>query len=438
MKGPEERTAIYSRVSTMSSVTAMILAGGFGTRLLTLSNRRAKPAVPFGSNYRLIDFTMSNVMHSGIDHVGILTQYKPYSLNAHIGMGEAWGFSGRRAVAKVLPPYVGGKDSDWYGGTADAIYQNLSFVRRFGAETILILSGDHIYHMSYADMVDYHLSRNADLTIATQPVPWEETSRFGIIKFDDNGRVEAFQEKPQQTPVSNQANLGIYAFKRTVLEKYLRDFGSSNPNADFGKDIIPAMIQQCSCYAYEFPHYWRDVGTLQSFWEANFDCLNPASGLNLHQWRVRTNSEEDPFPYNLPLQIHGEGRIVNSIVGKGSCIRGSVSNSIIFRGVEIGKGAEVRNCILMDGTCVGPGAKISHLITDKMVRIGACVRAGLDPQDAPVNDRYPTYLNTGLTLIGKGTDIPPDYRVGNNCLINPDRTPGDFSGSELLSGTTLG
>ena len=420
----------------MSNVIAMILAGGFGSRLLILSNRRAKPAVPFGSNYRLIDFTMSNVMHSGIDHVGILTQYKPYSLNAHIGMGDAWGFSGRRSVAKVLPPYVGGKDSDWYSGTADAIYQNLSFIDRFNADAVLILSGDHIYHMSYADLIDYHFSRNADLTIATQPVPWEETSRFGIVKCDDNGRVEVFQEKPEGTPISNQANLGIYVFKRSVLEKYLREY-AGNPHSDFGKVIIPAMIRPCACYAYEFPHYWRDVGTLQSYWEANFDCLNPASGLNLHQWRVRTNSMNDPFLYGLPLQVHKEGRVVNSMVGKGSCISGSVNNSIIFRGVEIDSGAEVHNCILMDGTHVGEGAKVHNVITDKMVTIGANTEVGLNPAGAPPNNRFAEHMNTGLSLIGKGAVIPPDFRIGNNCLVYADLKPDAFTGNELASGMTL-
>lgn len=420
----------------MSNVVAMILAGGFGTRLLILSDRRAKPAVPFGSNYRLIDFTLSNVMHSGIEHVGILTQYKPYSLNAHIGMGEAWGYSGRRSVAKVLPPYVGGKDSDWYGGTADAVYQNLSFIDRFNGETVVILSGDHIYHMSYRELIEYHYARNADVTIATQPVPWEETSRFGILKFDESGRVEAFQEKPEQSPISNQANLGIYVFKRTALESYLRELGASG-HSDFGKDIIPSMIRSSSCYAYEFPHYWRDVGTLQSYWEANFDCLNPASGLNLHQWRVRTNSTDDPSHYGLPLQIHREGRIVNSIVGKGSCVSGSVTNSIVFRGVEIGKGAEVHNSVLMDGTVVGEGAKVHNVITDKLAIIGANAQMGLNPTGAPPNDRFPKYMNTGLTLIGKSTVIPPDYRVGNNCLVYADRMPEHFSGAELPSGSTL-
>lgn len=422
----------------MANVIAMILAGGEGSRLMTLSNRRAKPAVPFGSNFRIIDFTMTNVMQSGIRYLGVLTQYKPYSLMAHIGMGEAWGFSGRSAVAKILPPYYGGQDSDWYAGTADAIYQNMSFIARFNADAVLVLSGDHIYNMNYTDLLEAHFRKDADVTLATQPVPWEETDRFGIVKCDKSKRIEAFQEKPKDNPISNQGNLGIYVFKRSLLEKRLRDdAANSDSTHDFGTDIIPGMLRECDCYAYEFPNYWRDVGTLQSYWEANMECLNPASGLDLHRWHVQTNYLNDPPEYGAPLCVSEGGKVMNSILGRGSYVRGSVINSIIFRGVEIGPGAVIRDSIIMDGSRIGAGAKITKVITDKNVEIGAGAVVGSESDELRPNDRYPKHLATGLTLIGKLSKIPPEMHIGSNCLIYPDRAHEHFTSARLESGQTL-
>ncbi len=420
----------------MAETIAMILAGGQGSRLSILSEHRAKPAVPFGSNFRIIDFALSNTMHSHIRYVGVMTQYKPYSLMAHIGNGEAWGFGGRTSMAKILPPYMGSAAGDWYAGTADAIYQNISFIERFNVDTVLVLSGDHIYRMAYGEMIDSHVRRNADLTIATQAVPHDEAHRFGILKADRRGRVELFQEKPRK-PQSNQANLGIYVFKRSVLEDRLNaDAEDPNSSHDFGKDILPRMVEECDCYTYEFPRYWRDVGTLQSYWEANMECLTPRLGLDLRKWGVHTNWHEIPLEYQMPCHVYGGGQIVNSIVGKGSSIRGSVVNSVLFRGVEVGPGAEIHDSIIMDGAKIGAGAKVRHLIADKHSVIGPNTIIG-DGDNAPLNKETPEHLSSGLTLMGMYSKVPEDYQIGRNVLIYPDLEPEHFPADKLEHGETL-
>lgn len=421
----------------MGEAVAMILAGGQGSRLSILSNQRAKPAVPFGSNYRIIDFVVSNVMHSNIRYMGVMTQYKPYSLMAHVGNGESWGYTGRYSVAKVLPPYVGDKDSDWYAGTADAIYQNLSFIQRFDVDTVLVLSGDHIYNMRYQDLIAYHQQNKADLTIATQPVPWNETHRFGILKSDPHGRIEAFEEKPKANPISNQANLGIYVFDRKVLEDWLqKDARNPDSSHDFGNDIIPEMIKKCNCYGYEFRDYWRDVGTLQSFWEANMECLDPTCGLDLGRWRVHTNCE-DGITYPCPARIAPEGSAIHSMIGKGSTIAGTVINSILFRGVRVEAGAIVRDSVIMDGARIGPEARVTRVVADKHIHVGAGAEVGASDPDAPPNRLYPSYLCTDLTLIGKRACIPESYKIGPNCLIHPHLSEGLFAGMQLKAGSTL-
>lgn len=424
----------------MGETIAMILAGGQGSRLSILSSQRAKPSVPFASNYRIIDFVISNVMHSNIRYMGIMTQYKPYSLMAHISHGEPWGFSGRYSVAKVLPPYMGDKDSDWYAGTADAIYQNRTFINRFdNVDTVLILSGDHIYNMNYADLIETHHRNQADLTIATQPVPWSETKRFGILSSDSRGKIEAFEEKPEKDPISNQANLGIYVFNRKMLLQWLME-DAHNPDSshDFGKDIIPKMIHSCNCYAFEFPHYWRDVGTLQSLWEANMDCLNPSSGLNLKKWKVQTN-HEDGIRYCVPAQVCSGGNVIHSMVGKGSYIDGDVINSILFRGVHVGKGAVVRNSVIMDGAYIGANAHVNDLVADKYLHVGEKASiCGADNRDgAEANHLKPSHLFSGLTLTGKRVRIPDGYRVGRNCLLYPDVQPDHYPEQSLPDGSTL-
>jgi glucose-1-phosphate adenylyltransferase len=301
-----------------------------------------------------------------------------------------------------------------------------------------VLSGDHIYNMAYAEMLDYHVRNNADLTIATQPVPWDEASRFGVLKSDKKGRVEMFQEKPKD-PASNQANLGIYIFKRSVLEERLRE-DAANPESshDFGKDIIPKMIaENAPCYAFEFLDYWRDVGTLQSFWEANMDCLDPASGLDLARWKVHTNCLSDSMQFCMPTLVHSGGSVVHSTVGKDSEISGTVINSILFRGVKVAKGAVVRNSIIMDDAEIGPGAIVEGLISDKHMKIGANARIGDSAPDAAVNKLYPDYLNTGLALFGKNVRVPEGCRIGRNCLVYGGSKEDRFPSEGLADGATL-
>ncbi len=423
----------------MSETIAMVLAGGQGSRLSILSEHRAKPAVPFGSNYRIIDFVLSNIMHSGIPYAGILTQYKPYSLMAHIGSGESWGFTSRQSVLKILPPYRGTTAGDWYAGTADAICQNLSFISRFDVDMVLVLSGDHIYNMNYSDLVEFHKRHKADVTIATQPVPWEETARFGVLKSDKSGRIEGFQEKPKSDPISNQANLGIYVFRRAFLEERLREDAQDPASThDFGKDLIPKMVGESRCYAFEFSHYWRDVGTLESYWEANMECLNPRGGLDLDAWRVHTNWTDEPSHFHMPSHIYGNGTIVNALVGKGSSVRGRVINSILFRGVEVQEGAEVRDSVLMDGVRVCSGARVSRLIADKYAEIGVRSVVGEKETDAPPpNFEHPDLLASGLTLIGRYTKTPENCRIGLNCLVYPDLGPECFPAEGLSSGGSI-
>ncbi|MFW6287005.1 MAG: sugar phosphate nucleotidyltransferase, partial [Candidatus Sumerlaeota bacterium] len=268
-------------------------------------------------------------------------------------------------------------------------------------------------------------------------VPPEEAHRFGILKADRRGRVEIFQEKPAE-PLSNQANLGIYVFKRSVLEERL-NADAENPNSshDFGKDILPRMVEECDCYTYEFHRYWRDVGTLQSYWEANMECLTPRLGLDLREWGVHTNWHEIPLEYQMPCHVYGEGQIVNSIVGKGSSIRGSVVNSVLFRGVEVGPGAEVHDSIIMDGAKIGAGAKVRHLIADKHAEIGPNSVIGDGNGDSPANKETPDYLYSGLTLMGMYTRMPENYNVGRNVLIYPDLSPEDFPADRLDHGETV-
>jgi glucose-1-phosphate adenylyltransferase len=358
---------------------------------------------------------------------------------AHIGSGESWGFTSRQSVLKILPPYRGNTAGDWYAGTADAIYQNLSFISRFDVDTVLVLSGDHIYNMNYSDLVEFHKRHKADVTIATQPVPWEETSRFGVLRSDKTGRIEGFQEKPKSDPISNQANLGIYVFRRAFLEERLRE-DAQNPTSthDFGKDLIPRMVGESRCYAFEFSHYWRDVGTLESYWEANMECLNPRGGLDLDAWRVHTNWVDEPSHFHMPSHIYGNGTIVNSLIGKGSSVRGRVINSILFRGVEVQEGAEVRDSVLMDGVRISRGARVSRLISDKFAEIGAQSVVGEKETETPPSNReHPDLLASGLTLIGRYSKTPECYRIGLNCLIHPDLGPEHFPTQALASGESV-
>ncbi|MBO7177773.1 MAG: glucose-1-phosphate adenylyltransferase [Clostridia bacterium] len=339
---------------------AMLLAGGQGTRLGALTRKVAKPAVPFGGKYRIIDFTLSNTINSDIDTIGVLTQYQPFDLNQYIGNGQPWDLDRLEGGAFVLPPYQKAKSGEWYKGTANAIYQNIDFVDRYNADYVLILSGDHIYKMDYNKMLQYHIAKGADCTIAVQNVPIEEASRFGIMNTDADDKIFEFEEKPKQ-PKSTKASMGIYIFTWAKLKKYLiEDELNKNSHNDFGKNIIPNMLNAGEqMYTYDFKGYWKDVGTISSLWEANMDILNSQSGINLSDsdWKIYARNTAEP-----PHFVGAGAKISNSVVSEGCVVRGQVINSIISRGATIEKGAVIVDSIVMPNAVVKAGATINHSI----------------------------------------------------------------------------
>ena len=347
---------------------AMILAGGQGSRLGALTKNVAKPAVPFGGKYRIIDFPLSNCIHSGIDTVGVLTQYQPLELNTYIGNGNPWDLDRSMGGAYVLPPYQSASTGEWYKGTANAIYQNIAFMDGFNPENVLILSGDHIYKMHYGKMLEAHLAEDAAVTIAVMPVDWEEAKRFGIMNTDENGVITEFEEKPAN-PKSNLASMGVYIFKYDVLKKYLTDDERDPESAnDFGKNIIPKMLADGEkMIAYRFEGYWKDVGTIQSLWEANMDLIDdpPKFDLNDRKWVIYSRN------YALmPHYIGEEAKITNSTVTEGCEIDGTVDHSVIFSGVKIGKGAVVKDSVVMPGAVIGDGAVVEKAVIGVEAKIG--------------------------------------------------------------------
>jgi glucose-1-phosphate adenylyltransferase len=415
----------------VSKTLVMLLAGGVGSRLNALVEARAKPAVPFGGNYRIIDFTLSNIMNSGLERVGVLTQYKPLSLMSHIGSGKAWDLEGRSRGIKILPPHTGEKDSDWYKGTADALRQNLDYLTRYDPEEILIVSGDHIYYMDYAPMIAFHRRRQADLTVAMMEVPRDQAVHFGIAQVDGAGRIVDWEEKPKK-PKSNLASLGIYVFRTDYLLKALQD-----PSAmDFGHDLIPTAIKRDRVFAYPFSGYWRDVGTLAFYFAAHMDLLNPKSVLNPEAWGVQTNLEEEGLKGDRPPVIIQRGaRVVQSFLAADTIIEGRVEESVLSPGVRIGKGAQVINSIIMHDCQIGARAYLNRVILDKKVRVGEQARI-VGQADLP-NREFSGHLKEGLTLIGKGASIPPKIRIQGNTIIRPWVREGDFTGLKVGEGETV-
>ncbi|MBQ8175215.1 MAG: glucose-1-phosphate adenylyltransferase [Clostridia bacterium] len=354
---------------------AMLLAGGQGSRLYTLTEKTAKPAVPFGGKYRIIDFPLSNCVNSGIDTVGVLTQYQPLVLNEYIGNGQPWDLDRSSGGVMVLPPYQAKDGAAWYKGTANAIYQNLNFIERYDPEYVLILSGDHIYKMDYSAMIAYHKEKGADCTIAVFDVPITEASRFGIMNTDDTGRIVEFEEKPRQ-PKSTHASMGIYLFNAKLLTEYLvRDEADSASSNDFGKNIIPTMLAEGKrMYAYAFSGYWKDVGTIKSLWDANMDLLGEYPTYDLYDRHFRIYSRTPALP---PQYIGEESVVHNAIISEGNDICGTVENSVLFSGVTVEAGAVVRNSVVMSGCTVKSGATVSYAILDEDVVIdsGAIVGA---------------------------------------------------------------
>ena len=410
---------------------AMLLAGGQGSRLGVLTSKVAKPAVAFGGKYRIIDFPLSNCINSGVDTVGVLTQYQPLRLNTHIGIGIPWDLDRNIGGVTVLPPYEKSSNSEWYTGTANAIYQNLEYMESYNPEYVLILSGDHIYKMDYEVMLDFHKANNAEVTIAVMPVPIEEASRFGIMIADENHRITEFEEKPEH-PRSNLASMGIYIFNWKTLKEALIAM-ADQPALDFGKHVIPYCHEKgAPLYAYEFTGYWKDVGTLSSYWEANMELIDIVPEFNLYEeyWKIYTKSEIQPPDY-----IAGDSVVERSIIGEGSEIYGEVYNSVIGCGVTIGKGTVIRDSIIMNQTQIGEGCEINKAIIAENVVVGNQVKLGVGEETE--NDTAPHIYNHGLVTIGEKSVIPDGISVGKNSVISGVTAAADYEDSQLASGKTL-
>jgi len=410
---------------------AMLLAGGQGSRLGVLTSKVAKPAVAFGGKYRIIDFPLSNCINSGIDTVGVLTQYQPLRLNTHIGIGIPWDLDRNIGGVTVLPPYERSNNSEWYTGTANAIYQNLDYMESFNPDYILILAGDHIYKMDYEVMLECHKEKNADITIAVMPVPMEEAKRFGIMITDNEKRIIDFEEKPEN-PRSNLASMGIYIFNWSVLRDALVD-NADLPNLDFGKHVIPYCHQKgAPLYAYEFNGYWKDVGTLQSYWEANMELIDIVPEFNLYEeyWKIYTKSEILP-----PHYIADDTNVEKCIVGEGTRIYGKVINSIIGCGVTIGKNCIVRDSILMNNVQIGDGTEVYKAIIAEYGTVGENSKLGFG--DEVENETDPHIYSNGIVTIGERSTVPANVTIGKNTVIFGVTDIGDYPDNLLPSGKSL-
>ena len=385
---------------------AMLLAGGQGSRLGILTKNIAKPAVPYGGKYRIIDFPLSNCVNSGIYTVGVLTQYQPLELNDYIGNGQPWDLDRANGGVHILSPYQQIKGTEWYKGTANAIYQNINFIERYDPEYVLILSGDHIYKMDYSKMLDFHKEKNADCTIAMLEVPWEEASRFGLMIVNDDGSISEFEEKPKN-PRSNKASMGVYVFNWKKLRQYLiEDEAKEGSSNDFGHDLIPAMHENGErMFAYQFDGYWKDVGTISSLWDANLDLLNPKVDLDLNDdgWKIYSRSPVAP-----PHYVGANAKVENSMVTEGCEIEGNIDFSVLFANVTVEEGAEVKYSIVMPGTVIKKGAVVQYSIVAENAVIEEGAVVGESPENmANIEDWGVAVIGNGVT-IGKGAKIAPD------------------------------
>ena len=407
---------------------AMLLAGGQGSRLGVLTSNLAKPAVAFGGKYKIIDFPLSNCINSGVDTVGVLTQYRPLRLNQHIGIGIPWDLDRNIGGVTVLPPYEKSDNSEWYTGTANAIYQNLEFIDYYNPEYVLILSGDHIYKMDYENMLEYHKSCDADITLATYQVPWEEASRFGVVITDENNVISEFEEKPAN-PRSNKASMGIYIFSWKVLREALVKM-KDQPECDFGKHIIPYCHSNGKkICAYDFKGYWKDVGTLGSYWEANMELVDIVPEFNLYEefWKIYTKTDAIP-----PQYIDASGRVSRCIIGEGTEVYGDVENSVIGSGVVIEEGAVVKDSIIMQDSVIGKGAMVEKSIIAEDVKVGAGAHLGVG-EYAPSKYDQKVY-QFDLVTVGEHSVIPENVKIGKNTAISGATAAEDYPNGELESG----
>ncbi|MBN1469060.1 MAG: glucose-1-phosphate adenylyltransferase [Fusobacteriaceae bacterium] len=412
---------------------AIILAGGRGSRLDILSEKRVKPSVPFAGKYRIIDFTLSNCTNSGIYDIGILTQYLPLSLNEHIGTGKPWDLDRRDNRLSLLQPQESNRGSNWYRGTADAVLQNIEFIKRNQPKYTLILSGDHVYKMDYKKVLDFHKANNADCTITAKVVDLEEASRFGILNVDSKKKIIEFEEKPKN-PKSNLASMGIYIFNTDVLLDYLQSIVVDD--LDFGKHIIPKLIDEKNVYAYEFYDYWKDVGTYDSYLEANLDLIKTVDKIELDMydsdWKIYTRSQESPA-----VKFGSKAKVKQALISNGSIVAGEVEKSVLSPGVIIKPGAIVRNSIIFNDTIIEEGAIVEGAIIDKDVYIGKNCRIGVGEDYTP-NLKKPDVLNSGLNIIGKRVTIPDGVVIERNCRILSTVKENEFESKHIKSGTSLG
>ncbi len=410
---------------------AMLLAGGQGSRLGILTSKVAKPAVSFGGKYRILDFPLSNCINSGVDTVGVLTQYQPLRLNTHIGIGIPWDLDKNQGGVTVLPPYEQVGNTEWYTGTANAIYQNIDYMEMFNPDYVLILSGDHIYKMDYEVMLDFHKKNKAEVTIAVMPVPIEEAKRFGIIIADENHKIVDFEEKPEN-PRSNLASMGIYIFNWKTLKESLIAM-ADQPALDFGKHIIPYCHKKgMPEFAYEFNGYWKDVGTLNSYWEANMELIDIIPEFNLYEeyWKIYTKSDTLP-----PQYISKDSVIEKSIIGEGSTIYGKVYNSVIGCGVTVGKDSVIRDSIIMNEVEIGDGCTINKAIIAENAKIGNKVEMGAFEEKE--NETDPTIYTHGIVTVGEWSEIPDNITIGKNSMVSGVTEASDYEGGVLDSGKTF-
>lgn len=410
---------------------AMLLAGGQGSRLGVLTSQIAKPAVAFGGKYRIIDFALSNCINSGVDTVGVLTQYQPLRLNTHIGIGIPWDLDRNVGGVSILPPYEKSTNSQWYTGTANAIYQNLEYMEYYNPDYVLILGGDHIYKMDYEVMLKFHKANKADVTLATIPVPLEEASRFGVVITDESKRILEFEEKPAN-PRSNLASMGIYIFSWPVLKEALITLRDQKA-CDFGKHIIPYCHERGDgVFAYEYNGYWKDVGTLGSYWESNMELIDLIPEFNLYEefWKIYTKSDKIP-----PQYISKDAVIDKAIIGEASEIYGEVHNSVIGAGVYIGQGAVIRDSIIMNSTQIGDGTIVDKSIIGENVQIGSRCELGIGEE--ALNTWKPDVYSFGLVTIGDRSVLPDGVKVGKNTAIMGETTLEDYTDGVLVSGGTI-
>ena len=413
---------------------AMLLAGGQGSRLGVLTRNVAKPAVTFGGKYRIIDFPLSNCINSGVDTVGVLTQYQPLRLNQHIGIGIPWDLDKRNGGVTILAPHVkgGGDSGEWFMGTANAIFQNIAYIDSNNPEYVLVLSGDHIYKMDYSKMLEFHKENNCAATIAVMEVPIEEASRFGIMNTESDDRIYEFEEKPAN-PKNNLASMGIYIFTWERLREALIEDSKIHPDSDFGMHIIPKMLEEGqTMYAYRFKDYWKDVGTIESYWQANMELIKTLPEFNLYEdfWKIYTNSDHQP-----PQYTAAGAKLSTSLASEGCEVYGEVYNSVLGPGVIIEKGAVVKDSIIMENTVVGENCYIDRCIIDENCSIGNNVKMGTG--ENIVNESKPKIYNTGITVVGDNTVVPSNVEIGKNCVIYGNTIESDYPSNKLESGKSI-